>query len=357
MAQVINTVGSLTTLKTELHKRGINEFHSIKEIDEFERTYAHNRATAVKDLTQKLELELESLPSQITALESLISKKRNEAIEEVDHRIKRDKQKIGEIDAKRETTFLRYCFSPLIASFLRGKVNLTEYGRDDLVRRSVRVEVSKRDQLQKRLADLKDNFNATLRREADEKLQRLKHVKLSLDEVRPFILGAIGESKVAFVLSSLPDEYVVIHDVSTELLEPISLPSEHDTIHSFQIDHVVVGPTGVFVIETKHWGENTINNPEVFSPIKQVRRSGYALYRMINQAVKDGVIYFEGGWGDRRISVRNILVLTASSVKDEYQHVKVVDLNSLNGYVKWFDEEFTPSDIKEIVNYIQHWMW
>jgi hypothetical protein len=50
--------------------------------------------------------------------------------------------------------------------------------------------------------------------------------------------GAAGEKSVAHTLSKLPDEFRVVNDVAT----PFG-----------NLDHVVIGPTGVFVIETKDW--------------------------------------------------------------------------------------------------------
>jgi hypothetical protein len=53
-----------------------------------------------------------------------------------------------------------------------------------------------------------------------------------------FQKGASGESRVANVLEKFPDDYRVIHDLTT----PFG-----------NIDHVVVGPSGVYVVETKNW--------------------------------------------------------------------------------------------------------
>lgn len=53
-----------------------------------------------------------------------------------------------------------------------------------------------------------------------------------------FRKGFMGEAIVGFVLDNLPDEFRVIHDFST----PYG-----------NIDHVVVGPTGIFFIDTKNW--------------------------------------------------------------------------------------------------------
>jgi hypothetical protein len=50
--------------------------------------------------------------------------------------------------------------------------------------------------------------------------------------------GATGEAHVAQTLAELPNEFVVINDVSKRF---------------GNIDHVLVGPTGVFVIDAKNW--------------------------------------------------------------------------------------------------------
>ena len=50
--------------------------------------------------------------------------------------------------------------------------------------------------------------------------------------------GTAGEAFIGNVLQRLPDEYYVINDLST----PYG-----------NLDHVVIGPTGIFVIDTKNW--------------------------------------------------------------------------------------------------------
>lgn len=64
--------------------------------------------------------------------------------------------------------------------------------------------------------------------------------------------GKVGEKKVSFILSMLPDEYKIINNLQLSFGKWTS-----------QIDHVVVSPYGVFVIETKNYtgiitgGENS----------------------------------------------------------------------------------------------------
>lgn len=53
-----------------------------------------------------------------------------------------------------------------------------------------------------------------------------------------FRQGAVGEALIGYILEGLPDDFVVLNDLKTEF---------------GNIDHCVVGPTGVFCIDTKNW--------------------------------------------------------------------------------------------------------
>lgn len=75
--------------------------------------------------------------------------------------------------------------------------------------------------------------------------------------------GAIGEMAITKLLEQLPTNYIVINDI----------PTKHGNI-----DHAVVGPTGIFIIETKHWkgivssykdGELLLNNKPTDKPCIQ----------------------------------------------------------------------------------------
>lgn len=57
--------------------------------------------------------------------------------------------------------------------------------------------------------------------------------------------GAAGERATASTLAGLPDGYVVLHDL------PIPRSSAN-------IDHVVIGPTGVITVETKHYSHDVV---------------------------------------------------------------------------------------------------
>lgn len=72
-------------------------------------------------------------------------------------------------------------------------------------------------------------------RRAREKAERL------LQQAERFEKGAAGERIVAELLKQLPDDWFVLND--------IHWPGRSRA----NIDHVVIGPSGVFVIDAKNW--------------------------------------------------------------------------------------------------------
>jgi hypothetical protein len=59
-------------------------------------------------------------------------------------------------------------------------------------------------------------------------------------------------------------------------------------------------------------------------------------------------------WGRKKIPIRNVIVMTSKAPKEEFKHVKVLSLNALNGYIKYFDEIFCESETENIFNYLNN---
>lgn len=87
-----------------------------------------------------------------------------------------------------------------------------------------------------------------------------------LRHVERFFKGARGEERVAGILRALPDRYHVFNDF---------------VAGGNHVDHVVVGPAGVFAVETKNWkGAVTVEEGSILidgqlptrSPLDQVLR-------------------------------------------------------------------------------------
>lgn len=99
------------------------------------------------------------------------------------------------------------------------------------------------------------------------------------------IKGTIGERKVSQKLKNLSDEYKIFNDVTIQ-----------EDKYSSQIDHIVISPYGIFVIETKNykgniyggekaeeWTQNIWGNKYSFrNPIKQNLGHVFSLMKLFN---------------------------------------------------------------------------
>ncbi len=94
--------------------------------------------------------------------------------------------------------------------------------------------------------------------------------------------GAIAERAVIKEPGRLPDEYVLMNDVRLEYDRYIHFDDDH--LKTAQLDHVLIGLTGVYVVETKNWSQHFVANGEYFSPFKQVKRASYLCYRIPKEA-------------------------------------------------------------------------
>lgn len=96
--------------------------------------------------------------------------------------------------------------------------------------------------------------------------------------VAAYFKGARGEERVAAILAGLPAGYHVFHGLDAGGRQP--------WLSRDDIDHAVVGPTGVFAIETKCWqGRTTCRDGQVRldgrlprrDPVAQARQSAARL--------------------------------------------------------------------------------
>jgi len=151
--------------------------------------------------------------------------------------------------------------------------------------------------------------------------------------------GAEGEEKVAEYLSLLDEKYSVIHDVV--------LPGRIGNI-----DHIVLGPNGIFVVETKnHKGYITCNGDwwkqrkigrrgtaylgSIGSPSKQVKRNAVLLNKFIRDHFK------------MNLYINGIVVFTneAARLKIISPTVAVLRPQELCNFIQYYRSK-TPKDIR-----------
>jgi sulfur relay (sulfurtransferase) DsrC/TusE family protein len=158
-----------------------------------------------------------------------------------------------------------------------------------------------------------------------------------------FLIGAGGEEFVIGVLSKLPDEYHVVNDVNLHFHRAIHWRERHEYIKNCQIDHIVVGPTGMFLLETKNWKAADIELKS--DTLKhQVRRSSLALWYYL----KD---YY---WRDESPKIRNVIISMKGSFSGEKldKFIDVVSPRQLCGYITAREIALSEDAVKKLIGII-----
>ena len=146
---------------------------------------------------------------------------------------------------------------------------------------------------------------------------------IGLKRVERFFKGARGEERVSGILKSLPASYHVFNDFNT------------GRVH---VDHVVVGPGGVFAVETKFWkGKVTIEDGHVLldgqlpdrSPVSQVLREAALVKDTLCRAGWPGPVtpvltFASDTFNAHRATVKGVIVINSCELKTSFESDRVI---------------------------------
>lgn len=145
----------------------------------------------------------------------------------------------------------------------------------------------------------------------------------------------------------------MINDFSVSFSPPIYNRQDNDYIRSVQIDHILVGPSGIFLIETKNWSEKSLQTVNLRSPVQQIRRTSFVLFKLLNNEMSnDHLCLDRHHWGAKKISIKNLIVMTNTKPQEEFQFVKTLTLSELLGYINYFKPTFSINETQRIADYI-----
>lgn len=135
--------------------------------------------------------------------------------------------------------------------------------------------------------------------------------------------GARGEERVSQLLTALPDKYHVFNDF---------------VAGSLHVDHVVVGPAGVYAVETKFWrGKVTIEDGRILingvkptrPPLAQVQREAAAVKAELaksgwNGAVTPLLVFASDSFDSHIAELNGVVVLNSSEIVGGFKTERVV---------------------------------
>lgn len=292
MAIVVGKIQTLKKLRESLDEKGIHRFNSIGDINSFLKNFEYEKRSIPKNEKDKLDKELQSLEKSI--------------------KLAKEKSLLN----------------ALYKIYYGIKIMWLSY----------------------RKASLKSNYENILSKRCKKSTQELIYIKKTVDDLYTLISGAVGENAVVNKLKKLPDTFYVINDFSLTFSPPIYNRKEDERITSIQIDHLLICQSGVFIVETKNWSSESIQNLDLRSPIEQINRNSYALFVTINSESNLNLV--EHHWGSKKVPIRNIIVMTNSAPREEFKYVKVIHPDNLNGYIKYFDSIFSDTEVENIFHYL-----
>ncbi len=156
-----------------------------------------------------------------------------------------------------------------------------------------------------------------------------------------FQVGAVGEGRVAEILSSFPDDWYVFNDM---------------IVGRSQIDHIVVCPKGVYTIETKHYQGTIYGNAEKQEWFQIIKRKT-PFYNPVKQGIGHSVAlskYLEES-GFNKVWVNTIVVFTEPSVKLKVfsPRVPVIHQSKLGEFLNNQKQAMNPDECSKIAKCVQ----
>jgi len=349
MCKIYNSVGSLTTIKSHLRQHNINDFNSLDEVLTFQKNYSTSQREIILNHEHLIEEEKNNLSLQISLLDISIEVEKTNVKNKLQLEIEKLIQKLSNLSVSTSKSFFQRSMDYLKIWFYEKQIQHKRQNIDSEINYSVRKIVKEHAEKNNRFQYITSNFEDALNESCLAPLRELERKKEIIDELNTSILGALGEQKVAKELENLSDEYILINDFSISFSKSIYNRQENDYIKSIQIDHILVSPSGIFLIETKNWSERSLDNLSFHSPVQQIKRTNFALFKILNDASS----YLDKHhWGIKKIPQRNLIVMLNLKPKEEFQYVKILTLKELLGYINYFKPIFSNSETEQIAKYL-----
>jgi len=359
MTIVVGQIEPLKKLKEILSKNGITKFNSIGEINNFLKNYDAEKNGMPKLIENSLNEEIDSLQSSLIKCQQVCDELKAATLNELHLEIESLEEAVRQaVASSNKNLFCKILYYLKIKS-LAGKKSYLKKNVEEIIRKRTHTAEAEVTKVKNQLSDYVENRERLISARCEASYKELDSTKKVVDGLYTLIAGAIGENAVVNELQKLSDSYYLINDFSLAFDRPIYNRKEDDRIFSIQIDHLLISPSGVFLLETKNWSKQSIENLDLRSPVEQILRTSYALFVLLNgESGFNKIDLARHHWGSKKIPIRNIIVMTNEKPKEEFKHVKVLSVNELNGYVKYFDQNFNDTEVKSVFDYLNrevHW--
>jgi hypothetical protein len=197
------------------------------------------------------------------------------------------------------------------------------------------------EQQKKVIYKLENDPESVFEREQFVLINDINHLERIISS--PDYSGAYGELKVLKELGKLDDSYHVICDVNVSLRDYVHYRGNRN-LKTAQMDFIVVGPTGIFVIEVKNWSSDHVNHHSDFSPHEQVDIAGLALWIYL----KDYSFFFKP-----RVTKLLVPIQYNLSYDPYYKSVFIRDPQNLRKFILENSNTLSEKKINKVVSLLR----
>jgi vacuolar-type H+-ATPase subunit H len=326
LARFYGRSGCTALLVQGLRRYGIQNVHTLEDVQQFRKNFNQIVEDIINNAKIWLSDEITLLKNKqaqfIEELKSKISLRRTELLYEKEQLIERINSESRSKKPKR--------------------LKVLEAKFDKILEKPFKKDKKQINKIRKKSEKLEIKYDKIIAKKTKKPVLQMNKSKSFLDLKSSFLSGAIGEETVIKELVKLPDSYIVFNDMNLSFSKSIRWKKYNEYVKSCQIDHVVIGPNGIFLIETKNWKPETLQTTR-FLPHKQVDRAGYIffikfinLFRRLN----------------KKIPIRGIVVTLRDLPKYDYPYVEQLTPNRLDSYILGFRDILTLDEVEKISNWL-----
>jgi hypothetical protein len=351
MATIHGQVESVTVLLSKLQGTSYT-IASLEDIAGFERDYQKNYDA----LKEKSKMELAQSIGQLERDYNQKTREYETNMETKKEELRKERETLGneleKLKVKRGNFFenllnkIKYYFAASRKQYLDEHLDI-EAKR---IYRHLAIEIS---DIKIEWDDKKENTQKWLDELTQKNTEELRSVQKEISENAQLLADAHAQQQAVEMLATLPDQYVIINDYNRKFFKPFHRKMNNDWIYSVQIDHIVIGPTGLFLLETTNWNDESQPSSGLSFPIEQLQRFNYVLSVILNQAVNQGDLPpFRPNMTPRTITPKNILLLTEHKPAEEIQNVPLKLISEINGYLTQQKVHFSNDDIECLTTFL-----
>ncbi len=314
---IIGHSGSEDYLKDRLLRKGLDGFNSFKDIQYFKSNFSKILKSSTAEERKKLNSIIVGLKNDEYNLRKRLEEKKSELQQSL---------------TKEKTVLME---NPL-SSKGRRRIKKIDKTIEKKLDKPFKKDIKQIKKTEKKHILREKN----LEKSVEKKVSQLHKAQDIIQKNQPFFAGAIGETAVIKELRKLPETYYILNEVMLSFSRSIRWKKYGEYVKSCKIDHVVVGPTGIFLIETKNWSPQTMQTAR-FTPHKQIERAGYIFF-----------IHMMDHFG-RKFPVYQVVATYTQLPQIPYDFVTQLTIRELVDHIHRRQGHLNRSDILTIVSWLQ----